>query len=160
MLEAKLGNNSLTIFMVGQKGPPVHSTSWKFNLHIVDIFKRAWDFLTKFLHSDQMLSINIFTPLYSKCEVSAYAQLAITLTYYWQISWHGISWKFTLSILLDKWDQKLTSWMWSRDTSGNSYNISNFLVEMLTYKQTIILTFGRNKFSKRTLQNLETRAHF
>ena len=50
--------------------------------------------------------------------------------------------------------------MWSRDTSGNSYNICNFLVEMLTYKQTIILTFGRNKFSKRTLQNLETRAHF
>ena len=43
--------------------PPVHSTSWKFNLHIVYIFKRAWNFLTEFLYSDQMISLNIFTPL-------------------------------------------------------------------------------------------------
>ena len=42
---------------------------------------------------------------------------------------------------------------------GNSYNICNFLVEMLTYKQTIKLSFGRNKFSRRSLQNLETKAH-
>ena len=48
--------------------------------------------------------------------------------------------------------------MWSCDFS--SYNVCNFLVEISTFKQAIKLTFGRNKFGKRTVQNLQARIHF
>ena len=36
---------------------------------------------------------------------------------------------------------------------GTSYNICNFLVEMLKFKQSITLRFGRNKFGKKAVQN-------
>ena len=56
----------------------VYSTSWKFSLHIVYIFKKAWNFLTKFCYSDQ-----IFTSLCIKLETSEHehAHLTITLSY-------------------------------------------------------------------------------
>ena len=46
--------------------------------------------------------------------------------------------------------------MWSRDFF--SYDVYNFLVEIS--KQAIKLTFGRNKFGKRKVQNLQARIHF
>ena len=44
----------------------------------------------------------------------------------------------------------MTSLMWSRDFFWKFYNVCNFLVEISTFKQDIKLTFGRNKFGKRT----------
>ena len=41
-----------------------------------------------------------------------------------------------------------------------TYNLFNFLVEFSTYKQVIKLTFRRDKFGKKTVQNLQTRMHF
>ena len=57
------------------------STGWKFGLLTVEIFKKAWNVLTKFWYSDEMFSRNIFSPLCSKSETSMYAQFAITLLY-------------------------------------------------------------------------------
>ena len=59
----------------------VYSTLWKFSLDIVCIFKKAWNFLTKFWYSDQIFSRNIFTPLCSKSETSAHTRLTITRLY-------------------------------------------------------------------------------
>ena len=39
---------------------------------------------------------------------------------------------------------------------GTSYDVLNFL-EISTYKQAIKLTFGRNKFDKRTVKNFQIR---
>lgn len=52
------------------KIPPVYSTSWKhstscnFNLNFVNIFKMAWNFLIRVLHSGQRLNGNRFSPLF------------------------------------------------------------------------------------------------
>ena len=46
----------------------MHFTSRKFSLHIVYIFKKAWDFLIEILYSDQMFSRNIITLLRLKSE--------------------------------------------------------------------------------------------
>ena len=136
----------------------MHSTSWKFNLHIVYIFKRAWNILTEFLYSDQMISLNIFTPLLKMWGICACATRDYSLILLANI----LMW-YQLEIYI-----KHTPWQMRSKVNvmnghvtlpGNSYNICNFLVEMLTYKQTIKLSFGRNKFSRRTLQNLETKAH-
>ena len=43
---------------------------------------------------------------------------------------------------------------------GTSYNVCNFKVEMSTFKQAIKLSFRRNKFGKRKVQNLQTRIYF
>ena len=40
----------------------VHSTSFKFNVHIIYIFKIDWAFLIKFLHANQRFSRRMFTP--------------------------------------------------------------------------------------------------
>ena len=144
--------------------PPVHSGNlllrWNsvyILLHIVEIqftFKKAWNLLTKFCYSDHMFSRNIFTPLYLKSEISAHAQLAITflnvllaniLTCYQLETYIGIP--------FDKWGHRMMSLMWSRDFPGIFYNVCNFFVEMLKFKQSIKLTFEHNKFSKRTVQN-------
>ena len=59
----------------------VHSALWKFSLHIVYVFKKAWNFLIRFWCCDQMFSRNIFALLCVKSEKSAHMQLAITLFY-------------------------------------------------------------------------------
>ena len=56
----------------------VHSTSFKFNVHIIYIFKIDWAFLIKFLHADLWFSRRMFTPQCLKRETSAYMQLDIT----------------------------------------------------------------------------------
>ena len=85
--------------------------------------------------------------------------------YYWEISWHGISWKHTLRMLLDKRGHKLMSWIDSSDFAvlellTISANIYNFLVKKSTFKQVIKLTLGPNKFGTRTMQNSQTRMLF
>ena len=55
-----------------------------------------------------------------------------------------------MRIPLEKLNYKMTSLMWSRDFFWKFYNVCNFLVEISTFKQDIKLTFGRNKFGKRT----------
>ena len=96
-----------------------------------------------------MFSRNIFkryAQTCSKSETSAHAPLVITLLY----------------ILLPN----ILTWLHSGHEWGHvtfrriSYYFCNFLVEMSTFKQAIKLTFGRNKFGKRTMQNLQTRIHF
>ena len=57
-----------------------------------------------------MFSRNIFTPLYLKPETSAHAQLAITLLYILFANiLHGVTWKLTLRISLEKWGHIMTS---------------------------------------------------
>ena len=48
----------------------VQSSSWRFILHIVSIFKMVWNFLKNFLYSDQTFLRNIFVPPCLKCETS------------------------------------------------------------------------------------------
>ena len=69
-------------------------------------------------------------------------------TYYWQISWHDIRWKLSLRVTLDKCWQKRCHECGQVIFPGTSYDVSNFLIEMLTFKQAIMLTFGSNKFGK------------
>ena len=48
--------------------------------------------------------------------------------------------------------------IWPRDLSWNFLHKVGLL--SATFKQAIKLTFGRNRFSKRTVPNLQTRIHF
>ena len=85
--------------------------------------------------------------------------------YYWEISWHGISWKFTLRMLLEKMGHKLMKWIESCDFPvlellTISANVYIFLVKMSTFKQIIKLTVGHNKFGTGTVQNSQTRILF
>ena len=64
-------------------------------------------------------------------------------TYYFQIFWHGISWKLTLRITLQKWSHKMTSRNSHVTFPGNSYNVCNSLAEMPKFKQVIKLTVGK-----------------
>ena len=96
------------------------SSSWKFSLLIVYIFKRPWHFfLTKFWFSNQMFIWNIFTPICLKFDTFAHANPRLLFYTYLQISWHDICWKLTLRILFEKWRHKMTSRMWSRNFSQN-----------------------------------------
>lgn len=81
----------------------MHSTLWKFST----TWKMPWNFLTKFLRTDQLFSRNIFTSLSLISETSAYAQLTFfdigpveNLHWGFQIaSWmlsHNFSWKYFL----------------------------------------------------------------
>ena len=77
-------------------------------------------------------------------------------TYYRHVSWHSISWKLTLKGYplingVTRWRHNVVAWL---------FNVYNFLVEMSTFKLAIKLTFGRNKFDKRTVQYLQTRIYF
>ena len=54
----------------------------------------------------------------------------------------------------------MTSQVFSRDFPGASFNVFNFLVEIPTFKQAIMLTLVRNKFGKGTVRNLKARIHF
>ena len=71
--------------------------------------------------------------------------------------WHGITWKLTLRIPLTngvarschECDHVTFPWI--------SYDVCNFLIEILKFKQAIQMTFGRNKCDKRTAKNLKTR---
>ena len=144
-------------------GGGVHSTLWKLSLHIAYIFTKAWNFSTKFWYSNQIFSRNILTSLCSKSKTSANAQFVIILLYILllkAISWHGISWKLTLRIPLDKWGHKITLWIRSRGFSWNLLQCLQLLSKMSTFTQAINLTFGRSKFGKRTVQNLWTGIHF
>ena len=139
----------------------MNCTLWKFSLNVVDIFKKSLEFLTKFLYSNQMFSRNIFTILCLKSERSAHAQLANTLLY---ILFKNILTRCQLNL---HWGYLLKNGAARRRHEcshatfpGTSYDMCNFLVEMSTFRQAIKLTFGRNKFCKKKVQNLQTRIHF
>ena len=55
----------------------VYSTWWEFSLHIVCIFRTAWNFSVKFWNSDQGFTRSILTPFWLKCEASAHPQITI-----------------------------------------------------------------------------------
>ena len=92
------------------------STWWKFGLYglyFVYIFIADWHVLTTFCSSDLSFNGNILRSLYLKFGTSVHAQLCDysfihtickfhVYTYYVQVSRHGVSWKFTLRIPLDK----------------------------------------------------------
>ena len=58
---------------------------------------------------------------------------------------------FIFRIPLDKWGKKKTLLTWTRDFSSKHFLVCNFLLKMSTFKLTINLTFGRNRFGKRTV---------
>ena len=94
----------------------VCSISRKFSLHMVYIFKNAWNILTKFWYCDQIFSGNVFWDPYAKVLKHLHMRSLRLLfyTYYWQIPWHDI-----LRIPFDKWGHKMTSQMWLRYFSSN-----------------------------------------
>ena len=50
--------------------------------------------------------------------------------------------------------------MWSRDFSKKCFLLCNFLLEISTFRSAVKLTFGHNRFGKRTVYNKQTRMHF
>ena len=137
----------------------MNSTSWKFSLNVV-IFnkkKQSLEFLTKFLYSNQMFSRNIFTTLCLKSERSAHAQLANTLLY---ILFKKILTRCHWGYLLKNGVTRRHHECGHATFPGTSYDMCNFLVELSTFRQAMKMTFGCNKFCKKTVQNLQTRTHF
>ena len=61
---------------IGQRGGYVHSTSWKFTVYFVDVFKTDWNFFTKLGSFDPKLNWTTLKLLYLKFETSAPAQIA------------------------------------------------------------------------------------
>ena len=97
-------------------GGGVHSTSWKFSLPFVHIFRTDWNFSTKFGNSDPSFNWNILTLLYLKSEMSAHAQIAVIHCYILlQVPWHDINLKLTLGMLFNKWSWSMILSSWSRD---------------------------------------------
>ena len=123
----------------------MHSTSWKFSTSFYILFM-----------SSKRLGI------FSKCShpyaknlkhLRMYSSHLLFFLYYWEISWHGISWKLTLRMFFDKRGHKLMPWIESCDFPvlerlTMSANVCNFLVKMSTFKQVIKLTFEHNKFAQ------------
>ena len=64
----------------------------------------TWIFSNELLHLDHRFSRKIFRPPWLENEISAqHNSQLLVITYYLQISRHGISWKLTLRIPLNKW---------------------------------------------------------
>ena len=134
----------------------MHSTSWKFSTSVYILFMSSKRF--GIFSNVHILILKIWN--ICLCAAHTYSYL-----YYWEISWHGISWKLTLRMLLEKMVHKLLSWTESCDFPvlellTISANVYNFLVKISTFKQIIKLTFGHNKFGTRTVQNSQTRILF
>ena len=123
------------------------------NLYLIQIFKVASSFLTKFWHSDQRLIRNIFKTRYLKYQRMR-SSLLLVDTYYLQIFRQGISWKLALRIPFNKWGVWISWWLWSHDFSWKRFLVINFLLEMSTSAQAIKLKLRRNKFGKNTVHNL------
>ena len=49
----------------------VHSTSWKFSLHFIHIFRADWMLFNKFGSSDPSSSRSILTILYLRAQIAA-----------------------------------------------------------------------------------------
>ena len=135
---------------IQRRGRIQRSVKWKYcAFHFVEvqlaciiIFKMAWNFWLLLIH---LLMRNSQLFFY---------------TYYFQILWHGISWKLTLRIPLQKWGHKMASRDGHVTFPGNSCNVCNFLAEMSTFKLVIKLTVRQNKFGKILVQSLQTRIYF
>ena len=54
----------------------------------------------------------------------------------------------------------MTPRMWLLDFFWKYFLVCNFLLAKSTSAQTMKLTFGRNKFGKRTLYSLQTKIQF
>ena len=67
--------------MVVEEYAPVHSTSWKFTLHFVYVFRTYWDFQIRFCSPVQSFNRNILTSLHLKLKAFAHAQTEITHYY-------------------------------------------------------------------------------
>ena len=52
------------------KLPPVHSSSWKFSLHFIHIFRADWMFSDKFGSSDLGFSRSILIPVYVQAQIA------------------------------------------------------------------------------------------
>ena len=134
----------------------MHSTSWKFSTSVYILFMSSKRF--GIFSNVHILILKIWN--ICVCEAHTYSYL-----HYWEIYWHGISWKLTLRMLHEKMGDKLMSWIESCDFTvlellTISANVYNFLVKMSTFKQIIKFTFEHNKFGTRTVQNSQTRILF
>ena len=122
----------------------MHSTSWKFSTSVYILFMSSKRF--GIFSNVHILILKIWN--ICLCAAHTYSYL-----YYWEISWHGISWKLTLRMFFDKRGHKLMPWIESCDFPvlerlTMSANVYNFLVKMSTFKQVIKLTFEHNKFAQ------------
>ena len=148
-------------------GPPDHSTSWKlstcwkFGLYFVYIFIADWNLLTKFCSSDPSFNGNIFTFLYLKSKTSARAQLCDYSFIHTIYKFHG-----TVLAGNSHWGYLLISGVYRHVMNAVMWHflkhflLSNFLIEMSTFTSAMKLSFGRNRFGKRTMYNLQTKIHF
>ena len=97
---------------------PVHSTLWKYStsrkfiLYFVYLFRTDRNFLSNFCSSDPSFARNILRPLYLKFKKSTHAQMTVA-SYYLQISWHDMNLKLTWGMHFDKlnWLMILSAWL-------------------------------------------------
>ena len=97
---------------------PVHSTLWKYStsskfiLHFVYLFRTDQNFLSNFCSSDPSFDRNILRPPYLKFKISAHVQMTVT-SYYLQISWNDTNLKLTWGMHFDKlsWLMILSAWL-------------------------------------------------
>ena len=122
--------------------------------------KKVSNFLSKLWYSHQVSRRNIFSPLCLKSETSEHVQLAIALLY---ILLANIWTWYLMETSIKDMVSLITRWLhWCGCVTfpGTSYNVCSFLVEMSTFTKSMELTFGGNKFVKRTVQSLHTRIQF
>ena len=100
-----------------------YSTSWKYSLYFVYIFRMCWNFLIKFCSSDPSFDRNILRFLYLKFKTSAHAH--ITIAYYYALFTNFLRWyeflKLLLVYILNKRSWSMVLLTWSCDFSKNIF---------------------------------------
>ena len=90
------------------------------------------------------------------CATCYYSFVNTICKYLNMVSIGNLSWRYYFEKWVNRWRHECRHVAFS----GTSYNVLKLLVELSTFKQAIKLIFWRNKFGKRTVQNVQTRIHF
>ena len=92
----KLSNPSGTGGAGRERG--VYSTSWKYSIYFVYIFRTGWNFLIKSCSSDSSFNRNFLRSLYLKFKTSAHAHIVIA--YYYALFTNFFTWYEFLKLSL------------------------------------------------------------
>ena len=119
------------------------------------------NFLNKFCSSHPNFNRNILTSLHFKSEISAHAQLRnysfihSIYKFYGMVSVENLHWVYLLINGVYRYRYEHC-----HATFPRIILLYNFLLEISTFTTAIKLTFGWNRFGKKTEYNLQTRTHF
>ena len=105
-------------------------------------------------HTDRRFVKSIFKPLYLKYRSYAHVQLTIICWYILFINF--LTW-CQLETYIEDTLVLMTSWMCLYEFSWKYFLDFNFLLEVSTSTPAIKLMCGRNNFSKKVVNNLQTR---